>query len=139
MVPRGQALFLLARVKGVAVAGQMYLVAPERLTYYHGASTRDRTLTGSHGPSATFWHAIRLARDRGIPVFDFGGATPTNDPADVHYSVTDFKRRWGGRHVAVPNAEVVLAGVKLAFQDRWLKPFWDRAHPLYLSLFRQPV
>ena len=137
MVPRGQALFLLARADGVPLAGQMYIVSPHRLTYYHGASTRDRALTPKHGPSTTFWHAIRLARDRGIPLFDFGGATPTDDPADPNFSVTDFKRRWGGRHVMVPGAEIVLAPAKVKFQDRWLKPFWARAHPVYLRLFTQ--
>jgi hypothetical protein len=135
MVPTGQALFLLAHADGVPLAGQMYLVTPSKLTYYHGASTRDRALTAKHGPSALFWHAIRLARERGIPVFDFGGANPTSDPNDVHFSVTDFKRRWGGRHVLVPTAEVVLSPMKVAFQDRVLKPFWDRAHPLFLRMF----
>jgi hypothetical protein len=137
MVPRGQALFLLARADGVPLAGQMYIVSPHRLTYYHGASTRDRALTPKHGPTAGFWHAIRLARDRAIPLFDFGGATPTDDPADPNFSVTDFKRRWGGRHVEVPGAEIVLARTKVMLQDRWLKPFWDRAHPVYLRLFQQ--
>lgn len=136
MVPRGQALFLLARAEGVPLAGQMYLVSPTKLTYYHGASTRARELTPKHGPTAAFWHALRLARDRNIAVFDLGGANATTDRTDVHFSITDFKRRWGGRHVVIPGAEVVLSPLKLAFQDRCLKPFWDRAHPLYLRVFR---
>ena len=136
MVPRGQALFLLARADGEPLAGQMYLVSPERLTYYHGASTRERSLTPKHGPTAAFWHALQLARDRKIREFDLGGANPTTDPQDVHFSVTDFKRRWGGRHIVVNTAEAVLSPVKVAFQDRCLKPFWDRVHPLYLRLFQ---
>jgi hypothetical protein len=136
MVPRGQALFLLARADGEPLAGQMYLVSRERLTYYHGASTRERHLTPKHGPTATFWHALRLARDRDVTAFDFGGANPTTDPTDVHFSVTDFKRRWGGRHVMVPSAEVVLSPTKVVFQDHCLKPFWDRVHPLYLRVFQ---
>jgi len=136
MVPRGQALFLLAQVNGEPLAGQMYLVSRDKLTYYHGASTRARELTPKHGPTAAFWHALRLARDRQIDVFDFGGANPTSDPADVHFSVTDFKRRWGGRHVVIHSVEVVLSPAKVAFQDHCLKPFWDRAHPLYLRMSR---
>jgi lipid II:glycine glycyltransferase (peptidoglycan interpeptide bridge formation enzyme) len=136
MVPRGQALFLLARADGEPVAGQMYLVSRDKLTYYHGASTRARELTPKQGPTAAFWHAIRLARDRGIAVFDFGGANPTTDPADVHFSITEFKRRWGGRHVMIPCADVILSPAKVAFQDRCLKPFWDRAHTIYLRMFR---
>jgi hypothetical protein len=135
MVPRGQAMFLLARAGGVPLAAQMYLVGPDRLTYYHGASTRDRELTPKHGPTAIFWHAMRLTRERGLPVFDMGAGTPTTDPANVHFSVTDFKRRWGGDHVEVPSVEMVLAPGKVLFQDRLLKPLWDRAHPLYLRIF----
>ena len=136
MVPRGQALFLLARANGEPVAGQMYLVSRNKLTYYHGASTRARELTPKQGPTATFWHAICLARDREIAVFDFGGANPTSDPADVHFPITEFKRRWGGRHVMIPCADVILSPVKVAFQDRCLKPFWGRAHTTYLRVFR---
>ena len=137
MVPRGQALFLLACADDVPLAAQMYLVAQDRLIYYHGASTRDRAHTPKQGPTAIFWHAMRLARDRGLPLFDMGAGTPTTDPANVHFSVTDFKRRWGGDHVTVPSMEMVLAPSKVLLQDRLLKPLWDRAHPLYLRIFRQ--
>jgi len=136
MVPRGQALFLLARADGEPLAGQMYLVSKDRLTYYHGGSTRCRELTPKHGSTAAFWHALRLARDRDIGIFDFGGASPTTDRADAQFSLSDFKRRWGGRLVMVPSAQVVLSPTRAAFQDWCLKPFWDRVHPLYLRIFR---
>ena len=136
MVPRGQALFLLARADGEPLAGQMYLVSKQRLTYYHGGSTRSRELTPKHGSTAAFWYALRMARDRGIGIFDFGGASPTTDRADAQFSLSDFKRRWGGRLVLVPSADVVLSPTRAAFQDRCLKPFWDRVHPLYLRICR---
>jgi GNAT acetyltransferase-like protein len=135
MVPRRQALFLLARADGVPLAAQMYMVCADRLTYYHGASTRARELTPKHGPTAIFWHALRLTRDRGLAVFDMGAGTPTSDRANVHFSVADFKRRWGGRHVEVPSVDIVLAPTRVFLQDRLLKPLWDRGHPLYLRLF----
>ena len=136
MVKQGQALFLLARADGQPLAAQMYLVSKRKLTYYHGGSTRDRELTPKHGSTAAFWHALRLARDRDMELFDLGGASPTTDRANAQFSLSDFKRRWGGGLVMVPCADAVLAPVKAAFQDRCLKPFWDRAHPLYLRLFR---
>ena len=136
MVPRGQALFLLACADDIPLAAQLYLVARDRLIYYHGASTRDRTQTPKHGPTAIFWHAMHLTRDRGLPTFDMGAGTPTTDPTNVHFSVTDFKRRWGGDHVPVPSMEMVLAPGKVLLQDHLLKPLWDRAHPLYLRIFR---
>ena len=135
MVPRGQALFFLARAGGVPLAAQMYIVGADRLTYYHGASTRARELTPKHGPTAIFWHALRVARDRELALFDMGAGTPTTDPTNVHFSVTDFKRRWGGRHVEVPSIDLVLAPVTVMIQDRLLKPLWARAHPLYLRFF----
>lgn len=136
MVQRGQALFLLARAAGQPLAGQMYLVSKDKLTYYHGGSTRDRDLTPKHGSTAAFWHALRLARDRDIGVFDFAGASPTTDRANVQFSISDFKRRWGGRLVAVNCADVVLSPTRAAFQELCLKRFWDRVHPLYLRMFR---
>jgi hypothetical protein len=135
MVPRGQALFLLARAEGQPLAAQMYLIGADRLTYYHGASTRNRELTPKHGPTAIFWHAIRLAAKRRLRVLDMGAGTPTIDRANVHFSVTDFKRRWGGRHVEVLTVDITLAPTKVFLQERLLKPLWDRAHPLYLRLF----
>ena len=75
MVPRGQALFLLTRSHDQPLAAQMYLVGADRLTYYHGAFTRDRELTPKHSPTATFWHALRLAAKRGLRVLDMGAGT----------------------------------------------------------------
>jgi len=134
MVPRGQALFLLARWHAMPLAAQLYLIGPSRLTYYHGASTRARELTPKQGPTAIFWYALRLARDLGLP-FDMGAGTPTSDPANVHFSVTDFKRRWGGQHVEVPSIEVVLAPMRFMLQERLLKPLWDRTYPVFVRLF----
>lgn len=135
MVPRKQAVFFLAQADGQPLAAQMYLVGGDRLIYYHGASTRNRDLTPKHGPTAIFWYAIRLAVKDGLRVLDMGAGTPTTDPSNVHFSVTDFKRRWGGQHVEVLSVDITLAPAKVLLQERLLKPLWDRAHPLYLRLF----
>ena len=135
MAPRNQAVFFLARAEGEPLAAQMYLVGADRLTYYHGASTRNRALTPKHGPTAIFWHAMRLAAKDGRRVLDMGAGTPTSDRSNVHFSVTDFKRRWGGHHVEVLSVDITLAPAKVVFQERLLKPLWDRAHPIFLRLF----
>jgi len=45
MVPRGNALFLMAQAHGKPLAAHLNFVSRNRLTYYHGVSTRDRRLT----------------------------------------------------------------------------------------------
>jgi hypothetical protein len=137
MVPRGDALFLLARTDAGALAGALFLVSRERMSYYVGASTRDRALTMLHGPSAVFWHAMKLANRRGIPVFDLGAVTPTDDTAHPNHSVYQFKRGFGGTVRPLYGAEVVLSPLKYRFQDRVVLPAWNRVYPVYLWLTSQ--
>jgi hypothetical protein len=133
MVPRGEAIFLIARAGGRPVAGSLYLVSRQRLAQYHAVSTRDRELTPLQGPSAVAWHALRLASSRGL-TFDMGVVTPTADPSHPHFSVYDFKRRWGGDLRTVRSGEIVAAPARYRVQERVLAPLWDRLHPLYLRL-----
>jgi hypothetical protein len=134
MVPRGDALLLLARAGAAPLAGGLFFLTKTRMSYYHGASTRDRTLTVLNGPTALFWHAMRLAYERGIPSFDLGAVTPTNDPAHPHYSVYHFKRGLGGEVMTLHSGEVVLSLLKWRFQERMVLPAWKRVYPLYLAV-----
>lgn len=134
MVPRGEALLLLARASGRVLAGTCYLISSRRLSQYHGVSTRDRQLTPLQGPSAIAWHALRLASARGL-TFDMGVVTPSSDPNHPHHSVYDFKRRWGGELRTVRSGELVAAPVRYRVQERLLTPLWDRVHPVYMRLF----
>ncbi|HEX6209912.1 MAG TPA: GNAT family N-acetyltransferase [Methylomirabilota bacterium] len=134
MVPRGEATFLLARAGDALLAGQLYFLSAESVAYYHGGSTRERELTPKQGPSAIFWHALRLARDRAVP-FDMGGITPNDDTGDPQAGVTEFKRQWVPHRTAVEIADIVLSPAKVRFQERVLLPLWERAHPLYLRAF----
>jgi hypothetical protein len=134
LVPRGQGLFLLARADGRALAGALFLRSADALTYYFGASTRDPALTPRQGPCAVVWHAMRLARAQGIRYFDHGAVTVTEDREHPHFSVYDFKRRFGGRLEPIASAELVLSRAKHAFQERVLMPAWKRLHPLYVRL-----
>jgi len=133
MVPAGHAVLLLARSEGIPLAAGMFLLGGEWITYCHGASTRDRALTVKQGPTAMFWHAMRLGKTRGLTRFSMGSVTPTDDPAHPHYSVYAFKRMWGGVLTEMTSGEIVLSRLKLAFQDRVLSPLWERAYPIYLQ------
>jgi hypothetical protein len=131
MVPRGQARFLMARAGGRPLAGAMYLLSPSRMTYFHGASTRDLELARMQGPTALLWEALRLAHRLGVECFDHGAVTVTDDPAHPHYPIYQFKRRFGGRLTAVTSGEIVLSAVKYGFQKHVMMPVWKRVHQMY--------
>ena len=137
MVPVGEALFLLAHADDRALAGALFLVSRQRMSYYIGGSTRDRALTALHGPTAVFWHAMRLAHTLGVPSFDLGAVTPTDDPAHPNHSVYQFKRGFGGTVQPLYGAEAVLSPLKYRFQDRVVLPTWNRVYPIYLWLTSQ--
>jgi hypothetical protein len=135
MVPRKQAVFFLARHGDQPLAGALFLTSSDRMTYFYGVSTRDPELTKLQGPTAVFWHALRVARGREIPRFDLGAVTPTDDPAHPNHSVYYFKREFGGYVTDLHHAELALAPVKYAFQERVMLPVWKRAHTLYMQAF----
>jgi hypothetical protein len=133
MVPRGQAQFLLARAQGRALAGALLFTSPTRMTYVHGVSTRDSAATGWQGPTAVVWHALRLARKRGVPRFDLGAVTPTDDPCHPNYPVYVFMREFGGEIEVVANGDVVISPTRYAFQQRIMMPLWKRWHARYMA------
>ncbi len=135
MVPRRQALLLIARAGDAALAGGTFVMTDERFAYLHGCSTRDRALTPKQGPTAVFWHAMGIARRLGCSIFDMGAVTPTDDRNHPHYSVYEYKKGWGGRLESIEAGEVVVAPWKLRFQEFVLAPMWDRFHPVYMRLF----
>lgn len=134
MVPRGEALFVLAQAGTRALAGGLFFVSPQRMSYYHGASTRDRAVTALNGPTAMFWYARHVAGKRGIAQFDLGAVTPTDDPAHPHHSVYHFKRGFGGQIAELHSGEVMLSPLRCRFQELVVLPAWKRMYPLYLSL-----
>ena len=133
MVPRKEAMFLLATADGQPLAGGLFLMSRDRMSYYLGASTRDRAVTWKHGPSALFWLAMRYARDHAIGAFDLGAVTPSDDPVHPNHSVYQFKRGFGGRVVELRGGAIPLSPLKCRFQDRVVLPVWKKLYPLYLS------
>ena len=134
MVPAGHARIVLARHGGELIAGDLFVVHGDTMLYYQGASTRDRAHTARQAPAACFWAAIRAARAMGLRRFDFGGCTPTSDPADPRYGVWEFKKKWGGTLETFYNAEVLLSPRLVALQERVMAPLWQRVHPLLWRL-----
>ncbi len=139
MIPAGHARLFLARHGGELIAGNLFLIHRDTMLYYQGASTRDRAHTLRQAPAACFWMAIREARKLGLARFDFGGCTPTADPADPRYGVWEFKKKWGGRLVTFYNADVLLAPRIVEFQDRIVAPLWQSIHPWLWRLGGRPA
>jgi hypothetical protein len=139
MVPAGHARFFLARHGGELIAGTLFVIHGDTMLYYQGASTRDRAQTLRQAPAACFWAAIREARKLGLARFDFGGCTPTADPADPRHGVWEFKKKWGGRLVTFYNADVLLAPRVVFFQDCVVAPLWQRVHPWLWRLGGRPA
>ena len=134
MVPRRQALLLVARAGAAPLAGGTFVTTSEQFVHVHGCSTRDRGLTPKQGPTFIFWHAMRYACQRGYRTFDMGAVTPIEDPGHPHSSVYAYKKLWGGQLREEHSAELVVSPWKHRFQEIALAPLWDRVHPLYMRM-----
>ena len=136
MIKTGMARLILARHGDTLLSGVLCLVLGDTMLAYHAASTRDRSLTSKHGPTAGFWRAVRTARELGLKYFDFGGCTPGLPKTDSRYGVYFFKSQWGGELRKFYNGTTVLSPAGYRFQEKVLAPLWEVAHPLYLRLRR---
>jgi Acetyltransferase (GNAT) domain len=106
MVPRRQAVFFLARRGDQPLAGAIFLVSRYRMSCFHAVATRDQDLSALEGPTAVFWHALRVARVRDLPCFDLGAVTATSNRDRPGLSSYDFKREFGGYLEPVYHGEV---------------------------------
>ena len=120
MVPKGQAVFFLARRRDRPIAGALYLVSGSRMSCFHEVSTREPELLGLQGAMTVIWHALRAARRRELAFFDVA-VTPTKSPSHLGFHAYQFKREFGGRLETVHHGEVKLPRRKYAFPT-FLRP-----------------
>ncbi|MCA9538928.1 MAG: GNAT family N-acetyltransferase, partial [Myxococcales bacterium] len=87
--------------EGALQAGVLVAHDRHRGYYLHGAARRD----GLPG-AAVMAHveAMRLLIERGVPIYDLGGARPEHSDARLA-GIADFKRRFGGPFEAVSRFE----------------------------------
>lgn len=91
--PRGMALFLMARVRGVPVACSLELGYKGTLYGWYGGSDREYS---KYLPNELLtWHILEWGANNGYTVYDFGGAGRQGEA----YGVRDFKAKFGGRLV----------------------------------------
>ena len=144
MVPREQAVFFLARRGERPISGALFLTSPGRMTLFHAASRPEPELAVSAwdpdfadwpGPTAVIWHALRTARERGIPRVDLGIVAPLAEPDDPRFPVDRFKQSFGGTLEAEHRGEATLSRLKHALHRRFQRlPAWMRvAEDVYAS------
>jgi hypothetical protein len=145
LAPSQHAVFLLARRGDRPLAGALFLTSVHRMTLFHtvtasepelAVSGWDPDLADFQGPTAVTWHAMRVARARGIPRFDLSVVTPIARRNDPHLLVDHFKRSFGGFLEAVYHGEVTLSRLKQAFQKRIMGlPAWRGSDNVYVTPF----
>jgi len=136
MIETDKARLFLAKRDDDLLAGVLCFGCGDTMLAYHAASTRDRQLTGLHGPTACFWRAIRTSREMGLTTFDLGGVTPNLPKTDSRRGVYRFKREWGGELKTFYNGEKAFSRIGYQFQEKILLPVWKTAHPLLLRAGR---
>lgn len=72
----------------------------ETRTYLHGASSsQDRNLMA---PYLLHWELMKDAKEKGLKFYDWWGIAPVDDPKDPWFSITRFKKGFGGQIVRYP-------------------------------------
>ena len=142
LAPSRQAVFLLARRGDAPIAGAIFFASPDRMTLFHtvtasepelAVSGWDPDLADFQGPTAVTWHAMGVARARGIPRFDLGQVTPVPRRNDRHFLAEHFKRSFGGQLEPTYSGEVTLLRLRQAFQE--MLPDWNGAAERYMTPF----
>lgn len=88
--------------EGRVIAGGIFVFTPTRAIYYYGASSSLSADRKQMAPYLLQWTAIREAKMRQIPVYDFLGVADPSDPDDNLKWVTDFKEKFGWEMVVLP-------------------------------------
>jgi lipid II:glycine glycyltransferase (peptidoglycan interpeptide bridge formation enzyme) len=89
-----------ARYEDRVIAAGIWISTETQSIYYYGASSSaDRR---HMAPYLLQWIAIRVAKSKNILVYDFLGVADPTDPVDPLIGVTEFKSRFGGHLLTLP-------------------------------------
>ncbi|MGQ9778047.1 MAG: GNAT family N-acetyltransferase [Thermodesulfobacteriota bacterium] len=92
--PKGGVLVLLAGLKGKTVGGLLLLYHKERISVEAVGFDESESHKGTQ--FFLFWEAIKMARNRGFKIFDFGRTSVENQ------GLMTFKGRWGTKLSDLP-------------------------------------
>ncbi|NET73178.1 MAG: peptidoglycan bridge formation glycyltransferase FemA/FemB family protein, partial [Sphaerospermopsis sp. SIO1G2] len=85
----------LATCEGEIVAAILVVYCGHTATYlYGGSNLRSKQMMPNY---ALHWQAIQRAKMRGCQFYDFYGFT--NDPKHGYAKFSQFKRKFGGKHI----------------------------------------
>lgn len=90
-----------AEFNGNVIAGQFYLEDQNNIRWLVGASKRleidrDKTAAMGYANRLLVWEAIEYAKAKGIREFDMGGYYTGGDTNDPRYTISLFKKDFGG-------------------------------------------
>jgi lipid II:glycine glycyltransferase (peptidoglycan interpeptide bridge formation enzyme) len=92
------AKFLIAEHEGKPLTGWMLIKYGETLYYPYGGSSE--TMKNLQSSCLVGWEAIRIGKEWGAKLFDmWGAAVDLNDEKDSYYGFSNFKAKFGGKHV----------------------------------------
>lgn len=118
------AKLLIAEYNNIPLATWMFFIYDKTIYYpYGGSSDKHRNLQAS---SLLAWEGILLGKSFGCNIFDMWGACKDpNDKQDKEWGFTNFKLRFGGKHVEYMNSydvilnETMYQSFHLANKVRW--------------------
>jgi len=110
--PAGLARVYLATYKGMPAAAAVAVFFGNRGTYLYGGTSP--FLRSSMASYAMHWRMMRDARDLGLPLYDFYGVAPEDQPNHPYAKFSAFKARFGGALVRTIGAQDIYFYPQLA-------------------------
>ena len=93
---------LIAEYKGEPLAAIFVSRFGETATFLHGGSSSK--MKEAQASYLLHWEAIRLAKNSGLKLYDFGGIAGSSDQTQAWAGITRFKKGFGGLEVMFPGA-----------------------------------
>ncbi len=85
---------IMAEISGKVIAGVLFFTFKNRVSLEYGGW--DRKYAKICPNHFLYWEAMKLAKNEGVEIFDFGRTSASN------LNLMDFKRRWGTKVVDLP-------------------------------------
>lgn len=95
-LPNNSILYM-ATYESIPIAGIIVTHFKDTAIYYFGASGNEHR--NVMAPYLLQWHAMKEAKKKNLKFYDLLGIAPENSPNHPWTGVTNFKKKFGGKHV----------------------------------------